>query len=212
MDSISKNTSSIYRALLKEKIISTATTCFHSQGIKAVKMDDIAHRLSISKRTLYELFHNKEELLLACIKSGRERFTKHLEELMRQGANTMDVFMDIITTQMDDTHRINPLFFAEMDKYPSVVNYLEKTRAEQHANSQEFFIKGVKEGYFRDDVNFDIVLEISNSCVEHVMKSAMYDRFPLYEIHHTVTIVFVRGLCTEKGVKCIDDTLRRVEK
>ncbi len=40
-----------------------ATILFQAQGVKQVRMDDIARELSISKKTLYELFSDKEELL-----------------------------------------------------------------------------------------------------------------------------------------------------
>lgn len=50
----------LYRKGLKEKILQTSMQMFKVHGIKAVKMDDIATRLSISKRTLYEIYANKE--------------------------------------------------------------------------------------------------------------------------------------------------------
>ena len=55
-----------YRMELPAKIMHVAMREFRRCGVKAVKMDDIASRLSISKRTLYEIFSNKEELLLDC--------------------------------------------------------------------------------------------------------------------------------------------------
>ena len=54
---------STYKEGLKEKILSTAMAAFYKNGIRAVKMNDIANALSISKRTLYELYKNKEDLL-----------------------------------------------------------------------------------------------------------------------------------------------------
>ena len=44
----------------RELIVEQAAKMFVNQGVKAVRMDDIAHELSISKRTLYELFGDKE--------------------------------------------------------------------------------------------------------------------------------------------------------
>ena len=44
----------------KERIIEQAMQMFVSQGIKSVRMDDIAQQLGVSKRTLYELFGDKE--------------------------------------------------------------------------------------------------------------------------------------------------------
>lgn len=47
----------------KERIIDQAMHMFVSQGIKSVRMDDIAQQLGVSKRTLYEMFGDKEGLL-----------------------------------------------------------------------------------------------------------------------------------------------------
>lgn len=54
---------STYRQSLKDKILETSMKMFQEKGIRAVKMDDIANRLSISKRTLYEIYDDKERLL-----------------------------------------------------------------------------------------------------------------------------------------------------
>ena len=61
-------TPTIYRQELKGKILVTAMSLFKREGIKRVKMDDIAQALSISKRTLYETYENKEQLLCCFVK------------------------------------------------------------------------------------------------------------------------------------------------
>ena len=58
---------SVPRTELKKRIVETAMQAFKSHGIKIITMDDIAVSLVISKRTLYEVFANKEILLEACI-------------------------------------------------------------------------------------------------------------------------------------------------
>ena len=58
---------------IQENIISTALSLFIEHGIKEVKMDDIATRLSISKRTIYEIFKDKEQLLFEALKLQQER-------------------------------------------------------------------------------------------------------------------------------------------
>ena len=54
-----------YRQELKDRIISYAMPEFYKRGVKAVKMDEISQGLHVSKRTVYEIFGDKEELLLA---------------------------------------------------------------------------------------------------------------------------------------------------
>ena len=58
------------KTVVKEHIVLAAAKSFAQKGVKTVRMDDIAAGLSISKRTLYELFHDKEDLLLDVMKGG----------------------------------------------------------------------------------------------------------------------------------------------
>lgn len=60
------------KTVVKEHIVLAAAKSFAQKGVKTVRMDDIAAGLSISKRTLYELFHDKEDLLLDVMKLHRE--------------------------------------------------------------------------------------------------------------------------------------------
>ena len=50
----------LYRQELKERILTLSLRECKAKGVKAVKMDDLAKQLSISKRTLYEIYANKE--------------------------------------------------------------------------------------------------------------------------------------------------------
>lgn len=63
-----------YRIELPEKILNIAMQEFLHRGIKSVKMDDIANLSGISKRTLYEIYSNKEELLLECVRKHEEEY------------------------------------------------------------------------------------------------------------------------------------------
>ena len=58
------NNPTCYRQELKDKILTVAMKEFKQKGIRSVKMDDIANLLSISKRTMYEIYADKEHLLL----------------------------------------------------------------------------------------------------------------------------------------------------
>ena len=86
-----KNTTT-YKESLKEKILSAAMSLFIEKGIKAVKMDDIANSLSISKRTIYEICENKEDLLFEGVK--RQHIAR--QDVMREFAAVADNVMDII--------------------------------------------------------------------------------------------------------------------
>ena len=62
-----------YKLELRNRILKAAMTEFLHKGVKSVKMDDIANTLAISKRTLYEIYSNKEELLLEAVRAYTSR-------------------------------------------------------------------------------------------------------------------------------------------
>ena len=66
---MAKKLSSVeYRKGLRVKIVEIAGEMFKQYGFKAVKMDVVAQKLCISKRTLYEIFPNKEEIIMEAVK------------------------------------------------------------------------------------------------------------------------------------------------
>ena len=73
-----------YRTALKDKILESAMLLFAQQGIRAVKMDDIATSLAISKRTLYELFDDKETLLAVGLQKYQRLHQEQKFEVIRQ--------------------------------------------------------------------------------------------------------------------------------
>ena len=70
-------------AKVKERVIRIATDLFLRYGIKAITMDYIAGQLGMSKRTLYEIFKDKDSLLLSCVQHVDEERVKEVEEIKK---------------------------------------------------------------------------------------------------------------------------------
>ena len=70
---------SIYRQSLRDRILETAISLFMKNGIRAVKMDDIANVMSVSKRTLYEMYSDNEHLLYKGINKENIMRREHLK-------------------------------------------------------------------------------------------------------------------------------------
>lgn len=193
---------STYRLELRQKILQTAMQQFKEMGVKNVKMDDISAIIGISKRTLYEIYENKEELLLEGIKFDNERRDRVLKEFASQGErNEIEVLVKFVKMQMEDLNVINPLFFVEIHRYKRVVNYLQEYNEERRRSSMLFLRKGVEHGFFMEDINYEIVLEMGNAVMNHVMETKLYERFPIQEIFHNYVSVLMRGYCTDKGIE-----------
>ena len=84
------------KTIVREHVVQAAAKAFTRKGVKTVRMDDIAADLSISKRTLYELFHDKEDLLLDVMRLHREEMKKSMEEIASKAENVLEVFFVFI--------------------------------------------------------------------------------------------------------------------
>ena len=192
-----------YRQELKGKILVTAMALFKREGIKRVKMDDIAQALSISKRTLYEIYENKEQLLCEGVVYEHQLHQKQFGQFTEQAENEIEVVMETIRQEIVRLDGVNPLFFSELTKYERVVELLNAEHEERRLLSMDFVKKGIEHGYFRSDLNYDIVTRMSDAVVQHVMMTKMYETYSLSEIFSNHVDILFRGICTDKGIAAL---------
>ena len=199
-----------YKMELRNRILKAAMTEFLHKGVKSVKMDDIANTLAISKRTLYEIYSNKEELLLEAVRIHEQEFNDHmLQYSLDKNHNVMDIIIEFYKKKLLDIADVSPLFLVELRKYKQVAEYLEKQNAERHNNALLFFHRGVKEGFFRSDLNFDIILKTSSASVNYAMETQMYKNYSITAIMHNTIFLYLRGICTTKGIKELDAAIEQ---
>lgn len=127
------------RAELKERIIATATEAFTTKGIKSITMDDIAAALGISKRTLYEVFVDKESLLKDCILTVQAERDRYLQEVYEQSHNVLEVILAVFQKSIEMFHKTNKRFFEDIKKYPKVYNMM-KERSESDSEKTMSFL------------------------------------------------------------------------
>lgn len=199
-----------YKMELRNRILKAAMTEFLHKGVKSVKMDDIANTLAISKRTLYEIYSNKEELLLEAVRIHEQEFNDHmLQYSLDKDHNVMDIIIEFYKKKLLSIADVSPLFLVELRKYKQVVEYLERMNAERHNNALLFFRRGVKEGFFRSDLNFDIILKTSSASANYAMETQMYKNYSITAIMHNTIFLYLRGICTTKGIKELDAAIEQ---
>lgn len=194
-----------YRQELRDKILRTAMRLFKQHGVKSVKMDDISNALAISKRTLYEIYDNKEELLLAGVRLDQMNKRQQMEVFATKGNhNEIEVMAKFVKMQMEDLNNISPLFFSEIGLYKRVVSFIQEHKAEQRRYILAFIQQGVEHGYFMPGLNYDIVIDMGIGVMNHVMETKLYEQYPIQEIFHNYVSVLMRGYCTDKGIQELD--------
>lgn len=195
------------RQLLKEKICLTALRLFHKRGIRQVKMDDIATTLSVSKRTLYEIFTNKMELLAEVLELQNRMNHDRLKRELKPGANTMDVLILVLKISVEELNKVSVEFIEDLHRYPEALQKLEELEKRSDEENRRFLQKGVEEGFFLPNINFQLMDDIVR-----IIKgqTVFYQQYGIKTVWTTLVRVFLRSICTLKGVQELDAFLDKV--
>lgn len=106
----------------KEKILKRSAELFPLMGIRNVTMDYLALDLNISKRTIYELFEDKKDLVLQCIGEMILNNNKLLLQIIEQTENVIQALFLIIQQEEEQRRGFNPVFVEDVKKYLPELN------------------------------------------------------------------------------------------
>lgn len=200
------------RLELRERIVGTAVTSFSTHGIKSITMDDIAASLSISKRTLYEIFPDKESLLEECILKGRREADVFVKGVLATSSNVLEVLLKCYLRSIEKVHATNKRFFEDIKKYPRAYELMKRDNNRNSEDTIRFFKEGVKQGIFRDDVNFAIVNLLVRGQLDMLLNTDVCDRYSFVEVYESIMFTFLRGISTEKGASELELFIREYRR
>ena len=192
-----------YKKGLRDKIITTAMEAFAQKGIRHVKMDDVAKELGISKRTLYEIFDKKEDLLYEGVKFYLGDRRTQMEAKAQECKNVMEIILQAYKLKVEEFRQTNPCFYTDLVKYPKVARYLAQQNQQMLTNMTKFIERGIEEGYFRKEVNPELVARLFDALGKYVMEQQLYCLYTIEDIFTNLVFVTIRGICTEKGIEAI---------
>lgn len=179
----------------KEKIIQTTSALYARYGIKGVSMDQIAHELGISKKTIYEAFEDKEQLLTACIDYQTSRLVRSIEKTTAEAKSSLDALLLVGSKIFRHYGTPCPAFFKDLVRYPKAYARLKKFRADVKATCMEYFRKGIEEGSFEPGMDYEVI------------SSLFVEQFSNMQIEYqgAMLLTFLKGICTPKGLAQLNE-------
>ncbi len=197
----------------REQILRNTSALFLERGCKSLTMDDVASANGMSKRTLYEMFHDKAGLLRKCILlMHKDNMTRSEEELAKSG-NVLEWFMRSLENKDEKRMSFYYDFFTEVKRYyPEVFMNVVQDVNRWHCELLERVIRqGQKEGLFITDIldahQLSLQLfELSVAVTDRAVRNYL-------EIKHNrgsdcLMLFLIRGIATEKGREYIDEYLK----
>ena len=192
----------------RNRIIEGAAELFRSYGIKAVTMDSLANYLGMSKRTIYEVFSDKDELLIGVMKWMSERQKELVKKVLDESENAIVAIFTLLSINRDHFQNMSPAFQADMKRfhYEILIKKADKYELPDYKNNQQLFDRGIKEKLFRDDINPDLANRCFDSLARSVMNNDLFpfDQFSRNEVISNVLINYLRGISTSRGLELIN--------
>ena len=198
---------------IRERIIEEATRQFLQFGIRNVTMDGIAAALGMSKRTVYETFKDKSALVHSCLHKLNQKHKNRNKKICTASQNVIETIFQFMQEGIKAMNAINPVFFRDMEKlYPKTWEGLrENNEKEAFDLSKELLHKGIKEGLFRPDINISIVARLFHKQMNLLADETVFprDEYNYTDVFQSLTINFIRGISSQKGIALIDSILKK---
>ena len=193
---------------MRDLIIKGADELFSKYGLRSVTMDDIAKRVGISKKTIYQQFEDKDALVEVIVKQKLDDQYKAMEEISRTYSNPIEEVLkmsEYIKTAMSLVH-------------PSVVYDMRKffPKSYEHYNHhmdccfQESFSQNIEKGkamgLYRENINPDILAKLRMVQIEMAFNPEIFPptQYKLQDLQVEFIMHFLYGICTLKGHKMIN--------
>ncbi len=177
------------------------------EGLKATTMDLVASKMRISKRTLYEIFSSKEEMLVKALETLSNETNKLFLQILEESENTLVALLRIFDFHRHHLNILNVNFFKDMDRLYRTIRPIYEDRKDMRQKfTENVFLTGVKEGLFRKDLNYNILtrtLEIQMESLKRMEELFSADT-SLLEIYNTISFTFLRGIVTQKGMEILE--------
>ncbi len=203
--------SPIFGPLMKENILHKATDLFLTLGFKSVTMDDLAHELGISKKTIYSHFENKTQLVKECTMNLFWYISKGIDDICGLGLNPIEELYEIkkfVMLHLKD-ERSSPQY--QLQKYYPKIHYT--LRSKQFDVMRECIIlnlrKGIEMGIYRENLNIEFVSRIYFAGVNSVKDQMLFptDLFPMTGLMDDYLEYHLRGIVTPKGRQILNDII-----
>ncbi|MEM9144229.1 MAG: TetR/AcrR family transcriptional regulator [Bacteroidota bacterium] len=187
----------------KEKILEKATDMFLNLGFKSVTMDDLANEMGISKKTIYNHFKNKSDLVGESTMNLFCNISEGIEHICSLQKNPIEELYDIKKFAMLHlkNEKSSPQF--QLQKYYPKIH--EDLRAKQFEVMQNRVLdnvdRGMEQGIYRGNLNVDFVSRIYFTGVTSIKDQNLFPntQFPIAKLMDEYLEYHLRGIVTPKG-------------
>jgi TetR/AcrR family transcriptional regulator, cholesterol catabolism regulator len=188
-----------------KRIVIESVNLFKTYGIRSVSMDDIARELGMSKKTLYEFFDNKADLLSTALDTVLKEFTAWYATLKELNLNAIDELLQISIRVNEEYAKFSPSNIYDLKKYyPQVIKeHISSEKQVTYTVVVENLEKGIAESIYRSELDINLVAELYVQKIA-ALHSGDFCVDPTITFEKVFEIMFenhIRGIVNQDGLE-----------
>lgn len=186
---------------------------FMFSGVKSLTMEDVARRLGISKKTLYNFVSDKNDLVEKTLMYSCEGEGDAIASICSKGLNAIEESYEISNYIFNHIDKMHPSIIFDLQKYHiQAWERFTKRKREQITDCYTRNIeRGIAEGYYRNDINVPIIVHLYTSRFDAIFNPDVFpgDRFNPAESYREMFRYHIRGIASDKGIKFFNKKINK---
>ena len=200
----------------KERILEGAAQLFFAYGIRNVSMDDIAKQIGMSKKTIYQYFTDKDDIVHQFMLLGVNKQVTEMKQVAEISENVIEELHQGMLKTKEMFSKINPLMLFELKKYypKSWEVFNQCTEGEMQSHLIQTLKKGIKEGVFRSEINVEILAKMRLEQFQLIFDPQVFPptKFSALEVSLQMFEHFVYGIITLKGLNLLNQYKKQTQQ
>lgn len=190
--------------ITKDYIIEITTQLYLNNGVKSVTIADISKELSTSKRTIYNHFIDKTDLMQACIEQYLANIRSNNDEIINTSSTAIEA-MGMIHQQI-----LKRADYSDTNFYKDILKYYPSVLKDSYERNSKFAFRellylskwGIKDGFFRKDMDPEVTMSTVQTLLKLCNNSKVFpsEQFSKARLTEGIMVAYLRGFCTEKGL------------
>jgi AcrR family transcriptional regulator len=188
---------------LKERILQEADQLFHAYGIRSVSMDDIARKAGVSKKTIYQYYKDKDDLVSVMVHEMLSQDIRHFQHISEKAQDAIEEVILGAEQIKKMIRMVNPVVVFDLQKYHPKAWSIYKNFKEQYFLGAliRLMQRGIEEGYFRKDINVEVLAKMRVEQVQMGFDPTLFpfDKYNVMDVQWAFFDHFIHGIVTLKG-------------
>jgi AcrR family transcriptional regulator len=198
-----------------QNILQKVSELYQKYGIKSVTMDDVAHELGVSKKTLYLHVENKNDLVSKVLDFILEEKNCGIQDILKKDLNAIEELLEVGIHIVKTTREYNLSSEYDLKKYyPELYLKMHKVRKERMYEAVlDNIKKGKNEGLFRNNMDDTIIAKMQTSRFINMHTDEFFDSKEFLNPKYILElfIYHIRGIANKKGIEVLEKTLQNID-